>query len=33
MLLDLATRSGKPKLLRAARRAVALLANEREETP
>lgn len=32
MLLDLATRSGKPKLLRAARRAVALLSDERGET-
>jgi len=31
-LLDLATRSAKPKLLRAARRAVALLADEGGET-
>lgn len=31
-LLDLATQSGKPKLLRAARRAVALLADEGGET-
>jgi len=31
-LLDLAARSGKPKLLRAARRAVAILADERGET-
>jgi hypothetical protein len=31
MLLDLARRAGKPKLLRAAQRTVALLADERGE--
>jgi len=33
MLLDLARRAGRPKLLRAARRTVALLADERGEAP